>query len=137
MLVPVPTCPVSAFFTAFGGGVIDIFDTDGNLLTPGHLTANTGSSGPLQSPWGVAVAPEDFGKFSKAVLIGNVDDGHINAFDKAGNFLGQLADANGNLLIGTDGLWGLLFRGEGKLYFAAGANGYADGLFGVITPVDE
>lgn len=66
-----------------------------------------------------------------------MSDGHINAFDSAGNFLGPLADANGNLLIGTDGLWGLIFRGESQLFFAAGANGYADGLFGVISPIEH
>jgi uncharacterized protein (TIGR03118 family) len=134
-----------ATFTLFGGGVVDIFDTDGNLLTPKHLTANPGSSGPLQSPWGVALAPDDFGQFSNAILIGNVDDGHINAFDRhTHQFLGQLADANGNLLIGTNGLWGLLFgRGDrdedktNKLFFAAGANGYNDGLFGVISPMND
>lgn len=134
-----------ATFTSFGGGVVDIFDTDGNLLTPGHLTANTGNSGPLESPWGVALAPDDFGQFSDAILIGGVDDGHISAFNRhTQQFLGQLADANGNLLIGTDGLWGLLFgRGDrdedksNKLFFTAGANGYNDGLFGVISPVKE
>jgi hypothetical protein len=91
-----------ATFTFLGGGVVDIFDTDGNLLTPEHLTANPGSSGPLQAPWGVALAPEDFGQFSSAILIGNVDDGHINAFDRhTHQFLGQLTDVNGNLLLET------------------------------------
>lgn len=134
-----------ATFTFLGGGVVDVFDTEGNLLTPQHLTANTGSSGPLESPWGVALAPDDFGQFGDAILIGNVDDGHINAFNRhTQQFLGQLADANGNLLIGTDSLWGLLFDGgsgnedrTNKLFFAAGPNGYTDGLFGVISPVKD
>ncbi len=131
-----------ATFTNLGGGVVDVFDTDGNLLTPKHLTANPGSSGPLQSPWGVALAPDDFGQFSNAILIGGVDDGHISAYDRdTHQFLGQLTDAKGSPLIGFDGLWELLFgRGDGisnKLFFAAGANGYSDGLFGVISPAND
>jgi uncharacterized protein (TIGR03118 family) len=135
-----------ATFTALGGGVVDIFDTDGNLLTPEHFAANAGNSGAgsLQAPWGLALAPDDFGQFSDAILVGNVDDGHINAFNRhTRQFLGQLADANGNLL-GADGLWGLLFDADGrnegktnKLFFTAGPNGYADGLFGVISPVKD
>jgi uncharacterized protein (TIGR03118 family) len=128
-----------ATFTLFGGGVVDIFDTDGNLLTPSHFAVSP-PAGPLEAPWGFALAPDDFGQFHNAVLIGNVDDGHINAFDRhTAQFLGQLKDTNGNLLIGTDGLWGLNFAGEdgdssNKLFFLAGANGYADGLFGMISP---
>lgn len=130
-----------ATFTFLGGGVMDIFDTDGNLLTPEHFASNPGNSGagPLEAPWGVALAPDDFGQFSNAILIGGVDDGHISAFDPlTQKFLGQLKDAKGNLLIGTDGLWALLSDGDdgdsNHVFFAAGANGYADGLFGVITP---
>lgn len=128
-----------ATFTFLGGGVVDIFDTDGNLLTPSHFAVSP-PAGPLEAPWGFALAPDNFGQFSNTMLIGNVDDGHINAYDpRTAQFLGQLKDTSGNLLIGTDGLWGLNFgHGEdedsGKLFFAAGANGYADGLFGVISP---
>jgi uncharacterized protein (TIGR03118 family) len=133
-----------ATFTFMGGGVVDVFDSDGNLLTPAHFAVNS-PAGPLEAPWGIALAPDDFGQFSNAILIGNVDDGHISAFDRhTQQFLGQLKDPKGNLLIGTDGLWGLVFgrgyRDDGirnKLFFAAGANGYVDGLFGVISPVKD
>jgi uncharacterized protein (TIGR03118 family) len=131
-------------FSSFGGGVVDIFDRDGKLLTPAHFAQNS-PGGPLEEPWGIALAPEDFGQFSNAILIGNVDDGRINAFNRdTHQFLGQLKDPQGNLLIGADGLWGLIFgrgeRNEGgskKLFFAAGPNFYADGLFGVISPAGE
>ena len=130
-----------ATFTFFGGGVVDIFDTEGNLLTPEHFASNPGNSGPLQAPWGVALAPDDFGQFSSAILIGGVDDGHISAFDPhTQKFLGQLKDAKGNLLIRTDGLWTLLSNGDdgdsNEVFFADGP-GYNDGLFGVITPANQ
>jgi uncharacterized protein (TIGR03118 family) len=125
------------------GGVVDIFDTDGTLLTPDHFAANAGGAGPLVNPWGVAKAPARFGKFSHAILIGNVDDGRINAFDLSGNFLGALQDQGEAIVI--PGLWDLIFEdGDGnrngrngvKLYFDAGPN-IADfagnGLFGIIT----
>ncbi len=64
------------------GGVVDIFDTDGNLLTPNHFTANT-PGGPLANPWGIVQAPVDFGAFSNDILIGNVEGGDIDAFDPA------------------------------------------------------
>jgi len=123
------------------GGVVDIFDTDGNLLTPDHFTANAGGAGPLVNPWGVAKAPAHFGKFSHAILIGNVDDGRINAFDLSGNFLGALQDQNEADIV-IPGLWDMVFEeGDGnrngvELYFNAGPN-IADfagnGLFGIIT----
>jgi len=100
------------------------------------------SGGPLEAPWGVALA-DDFGPFSGAILIGNVDDGHISAFDpRTHQFLGQLTDRNGNVII-IDELWGLVFNRGGdegernKLFFAAGPNNYADGLFGKIVSADR
>src|SRR5262249_9996512 len=39
------------------GGVVDIFDTDGHLLTPNHFAANAPGAGPLEAPWGVVQAP--------------------------------------------------------------------------------
>jgi uncharacterized protein (TIGR03118 family) len=41
------------------GGVIDVFDTDGNLLTPNHFAANAPGAGPLENPWGIVQAPAD------------------------------------------------------------------------------
>lgn len=124
-----------------GNGFVDIFDTDGTLLR------RFASQGPLNSPWGLAVAPGDFGKFSNALLVGNFGDGRINAYDLlTGKMLGNLATATGDDLI-IDGLWGLTFSQEEgrfhedrdsmatRLYFTAGINDEADGLFGFIRPV--
>ena len=130
------------------GGAVDVFDTDGNLVT--HFTENS-PAGPLQAPWGVALAPANFGTFSHALLIGNVDDGKINAFDPCTHrFLGQLADPAGKTIV-IGGLWALVFGGGGlfngqtnQLFFAAGPNlkgivpsDESDGLFGMIQAAGQ
>lgn len=123
------------------GGVIDIFDVHGKFL---GTFAKNGPGGPLEAPWAVVQSPQHFGQFSDALLIGNVDDGHISAFDpKTGKFLGQLTNAN-HARITIPGLWGLAFGAGGgvsgfpnELYFTAGPDGYSDGLFGKIIPINE
>jgi uncharacterized protein (TIGR03118 family) len=118
------------------GGAIDIFNTDGKFVR--RLTAN-GPEGPLQAPWGTALAPSDFGPLSDTLLIGNVDDGHINAFDpKTGAFLGMMTRPNGNP-VSIGGLWALQFGAgspnngnKNELFFTAGPAGYRKGLFGMI-----
>lgn len=121
---------------ALQGGAIDVFSTDGKFQR--RLTAN-GPEGPLQSPWGTALAPGDFGALSNTLLIGNVDDGHINAFDpKTGAFVGEMTHLNGSpITIG--GLWALQFGAgnpangnKNELFFTAGPAGYRKGLFGLI-----
>ena len=121
---------------------MDVFDTDGNLLTPNHFAANA-PGGTLNSPWGITQAPADFGAFSNDILIGNVaGPGYINAFDpNTGTFLGQLTHPDGTP-IAIPGLWYLTFgngnAGTGRtnqLYFDAGptlAQQYGHGLFGRI-----
>lgn len=117
-----------------GNGFIDVFDTNGNLLR------RFASQGTLNSPWGMAVAPSSFGMFSGDLLVGDFGDGHINAFDSStGAFVGQLQDRSGHPIT-INGLWGLAFGNGGMagdtttLFFAAGLNDEADGLFGSITP---
>src|SRR5439155_24643162 len=61
--------------------MVDIFDTDGNLLTPNHFAANAPEAGPLVNPWAISKAPSNFGVFSSALLIGNVEDGKMKGFD--------------------------------------------------------
>jgi uncharacterized protein (TIGR03118 family) len=116
-------------------GLVDIFNPDGTVFK--HDAAH----GPLHSPWGLALAPPNFGQFSNAILIGNnIKDGRINAFDPGtGAFLGTLADTSG-APISINQLWGLDFgKGGGpngaanELFFTAGPDDYANGLFGVIT----
>jgi uncharacterized protein (TIGR03118 family) len=122
------------------GGVVDIFDRDGNLLTPNHFAANQPGAGPLVNPWGITRAPARFGPFSNAILIGNVEDGKINAFNESGQFLGTLSH-NGNPIV-IPGLWDLEFASasrhgpSNRLYFNAGPNASdfcGNGLFGFIT----
>src|SRR5262249_7053628 len=58
-----------------GRGFIDVYDTSGDLLR------RFASRGPLDSPWGLALAPPDFGPFGGDLLVGNTGDGRINAYD--------------------------------------------------------
>jgi uncharacterized protein (TIGR03118 family) len=116
------------------GGFVDVFNTEGNLVK--HFAVH----GPLHSPWGIALAPSDFGPMSNAILISNnISRGRINAFNpQTGQFLGPLRDANGKV-IEVDNIWALQFGQDGgpngahnQLFFTAGPNSYANGLFGVI-----
>jgi len=118
-----------------GNGFVDVFDTDGNMLW------RFASKGKLNSPWGLALAPADFGKFSNKLLIGNTGDGTINAYDLAsGGFAGTLDDQEGKP-ISNDRLWALDFgdnvvsANPNDLFFTAGINGEKDGLFGKIVAV--
>jgi uncharacterized protein (TIGR03118 family) len=112
---------------------VDVFDFDGNLIR------SLISDGVLNSPWGLALAPSDFGEFSDDLLVGNFGDGTINAFDPTfGNFLGTMTNKDGKP-IAIDGLWGLVFGNGGNggatdtLYFTAGLNDEANGLFGSLA----
>jgi uncharacterized protein (TIGR03118 family) len=113
-------------------GYLDVYDIYGKLIK------RLASQGPLDSPWGLAISPSNFGPFSRDLLVGNFGDGHISAFDRhSGAFLGQLEMPN-HLPVIIDGLWGLKF-GNGTvgtpwtLLFSAGPDGEAHGLLGAIT----
>ncbi|MGZ4759879.1 MAG: TIGR03118 family protein [Acidimicrobiales bacterium] len=116
-----------------GHGFVDVFTPDGALV---HRLV---SQGRLNSPWGLALAPSDFGPFSGALLVGNFGNGRIHAYDPAtGRYLGILTDG-GSRGIRIDGLWGLRF-GNGitgntnTLLFTAGPKDESHGLFGSIEP---
>jgi uncharacterized protein (TIGR03118 family) len=107
------------------------------------LLQHLADGGHLASPWGLALAPDGFGDFGGALLVGNFnEEGHINAFNPdTGDFLGTLSDDEGNPL-SNDDLWSLSF-GNGSagtspntLYFTAGINDEAGGLFGKIDAVE-
>jgi len=120
--------------STFSKGAVDVFDTTGKLIKTLSKSAH------LKAPWGVALAPKNFGPASNALLVGNLGDGRINAFNaKTGKFISQLKGTN-NKVLSIDGLWALAFgQGGGmngkpnQLFFTAGPNGYANGLFGVIN----
>jgi uncharacterized protein (TIGR03118 family) len=118
-------------------GFVAAFTPAGVLLS--HIALN----GPLHSPWGVALAPPDFGPMSNALLItNNTPTGRIDAFDpKTGAFLGALRDSSGKE-IEIDDIWAIQFGQGGaagsngntnQLFFTAGNNNYGSGTFGVIT----
>jgi uncharacterized protein (TIGR03118 family) len=117
-----------------GYGFLSIFDANGVLIR--HFA----SRGKLNAPWGLALAPADFGTFSNRLLVGNFGDGAILAFDiHSGSYVGQLRKSSRqNLKIA--GLWGLQF-GNGilnqptrTLFFAAGPGDEEHGLYGRIEP---
>ena len=119
-----------------GLGFVDEFDTSGALI------ARVAQHGQLNSPWGLAMAPADFGRFGGDLLVGNFGDGQITAFELGpnGGFepRGQLRSADGGVLT-IDGLWALQF-GKGAanngptdtLFFTAGPDDETHGLFGTI-----
>ena len=118
-----------------GLGWVGVFDTQGKLL----LTLEHGDF--INAPWGIAMAPGDFGVFNHRLLIGNFGDGWIHAYNAVtGKHEGYMIDANGHP-IAIDGLWGLSFGSDSKaglattLYFTAGPQDESQGLFGTLVPV--
>ncbi|MEA3214554.1 MAG: hypothetical protein QOJ19_710 [Acidimicrobiia bacterium] len=119
-----------------GHGFVDVFDTSGKLLK------RLARSGRLNSPWGLALAPDSFGRFSHALLVGNFGDGRINAYNAdTGAWLGQLRDED-HKPITIDGLWALrignsAFGGTESLVFSAGPDDEKHGLLGLISAQPE
>ena len=116
-----------------GLGLIDIYDTNGKFV---KRLASPGDA--LNAPWGMAVAPSDFGTLSGALLVGNFGDGTINGYDaSSGVFMGAVTDHSG-VPIALPGLWGIAFGNDANsqphntLFFAAGPNDEANGLYGRI-----
>ena len=117
------------------GGFVDLFKEDGTFVK----TLIKGA--PLNQPWGVALAPAQFGPLSNALLVANnTNTGMINAFNAtSGAFVGTMKSENGEP-IRIDQLWGIGFGdGLGKngapnqLFFAAGPSTNLAGTFGVIV----
>ena len=118
-----------------GLGYVDVYSTKG------RLRARLQHGWWLNSPWGVAMAPGEFGEFSHSLLVGNFGSGWIAGYNPVtGKFLGLVKNPDNSVLT-IDGLWALSFGNGGSagplntLYFSAGPNGEADGLFGTLTPV--
>ncbi len=117
-----------------GNGFVDVFAPNGDLLQ--RLVTR----GKLDSPWAVTLAPPTFGAFGGDILVGNFGNGRIHAYDQpTGAFEGTLSRPHGGP-VAIDGLWGLRFApmtpgaGPNTLFFTAGLNHEADGLFGTLVP---
>jgi uncharacterized protein (TIGR03118 family) len=123
-----------------GNGFVDAFDTSGMLL------GRVASGAPLNSPWGLTLAPSTWGRVAGDLIVGNFGDGAINVFDPVtGDWRGGLKTETGEPLR-IDGLWALRPGNGGNggdpnlLYFTAGPNDETDGLFGSLTqvhPIDD
>ncbi|MGK5011836.1 TIGR03118 family protein [Janthinobacterium sp. MDB2-8] len=115
-----------------GLGIVNVYDSGGQLIK--RLV----SGGALNAPWGMALAPADFGTASNMLLIGNFGDGKINAYDPATGGAGSPLRKMDGTPLAVDGLWGIAF-GNGlnsqpatTLFFAAGPNDEAHGQYGRI-----
>jgi uncharacterized protein (TIGR03118 family) len=132
-----------------GLGYVDIYSSKGKLLR--RLEHGDW----LNAPWGVTLAPLDFGRFSHRLLVSNFSAGGttqsaglINAYDlDTGKFVGSLQDTTGKPL-SINGIWGISFANAStpnsydpdeapaaELYFTAGPNQGTGGLFGYLIPV--
>jgi uncharacterized protein (TIGR03118 family) len=124
-------------------GIVNTFDLGGQSLR--RLIQH----GQLNSPWGVAMAPHNFGALADSLLIGNFGNGHIDAYNPTtGKFIDKMRNPQGQALV-IDGLWSLRVGsstvttppaapdanfGPNTVFFTAGPNGEQDGLFGSLTP---
>jgi uncharacterized protein (TIGR03118 family) len=131
-----------------GLGFVDIYSSSGRLLQ--RLEHGDW----LNAPWGVALAPLDFGRFSHDLLIGQFagggdtqSSGFIAAYDlTTGKFDGLLQDASGKPLA-INGVWALspgnvsptnndaAAAPAAEVYFTAGPNHTTGGLLGYLTSV--
>jgi uncharacterized protein (TIGR03118 family) len=116
-----------------GLGLVDVFDLQGNLTQ--HLV---GTGGALNAPWGLALAPANFGKFSNMLLVGNFGDGKINVYNPTtGTLAGTLSNNDGSAIV-VPGLWALQFGNDlnsqpsNTLFYTAGPGNELHGLYGRI-----
>jgi len=126
-----------------GHGLIDVFDPATGMF---HRFATGSKAGgtldEINSPWGLALSPTNFGGHADQLLVGNFGSGTIMSFEADGKFQGLLEGCHDRPVV-IDGLWGLAFGNGGKagrpgtLYFTAGPNGENNGLFGALDPVPE
>jgi uncharacterized protein (TIGR03118 family) len=124
-----------------GSGYVDEFTPDGALVA--RIASAGNANAPLNAPWGLALAPSNFGAYSGDILIGNFGNGRISAYiqrasDQKWVYKGQIRVASGQPIT-IDGLWAIAF-GNGasagptnNLYFAAGPASGLHGLFGFIA----
>ena len=127
---------------------MDVCDLNSSPTAPAcrRLTASFKKPFFVNGPWGLAMAPDNFGVLRNRLLVGNLASGHITAFNpRTGHFVGTLRLTSGKPFT-VVGLWALQFGGgsssngpTNNLFFTAGpaAPGmaiFSDGLFGVVMP---
>lgn len=127
---------IVTFSNGASGGYVDLF------TEAGKLKARITHGGPLNQPWGIALAPKNFGALSNTLLIANNIDNSstISGYStKTGKLVGTIKDSSGNP-IKIDQLWAIEFGGgsssngaTNQLFFTAGPNNNVNGLFGVIA----
>jgi uncharacterized protein (TIGR03118 family) len=120
-----------------GNGFVSVFNPTSGTFT--RIVSN----GALNSPWGIAIAPNTFGTVGGDLLVGNFGDGLINAYDPiTGGLVGTLATFGGTPIV-NDGLWALDFGNGGSgglansLYITAGPDDESGGVFARIDAVPE
>jgi uncharacterized protein (TIGR03118 family) len=115
-----------------GLGIVDVFDASGAFMK--RLVTGNG----LNAPWGLVMAPANFGGASNLLLVANFGDGKINAYNPdTGAFAGTLSRADRTPIV-IDGLWGIAF-GNGvnnqptnTLFYTAGPGDEEHGAYGRI-----
>src|SRR4029077_18461950 len=129
------------------GGYVDEFDLRGKLVD------RVAAVGALNAPWGLALAPDGFGRYGGDLLVGNFGDGRINAYRHSGDgrwsFDGALRGENGKPIV-LNGLWALAFGHGGatgapdRLFFSSGPHAWRGptefglhGLLGSIPPASQ
>jgi uncharacterized protein (TIGR03118 family) len=126
-----------------GHGLIDVLDLESGTFL--RFVTGTDAGGKLKaidSPWGVALAPDTFGAHAGELLVGNFGSGTIMAFDETGGFQGFLESKPGKA-VSIPGLWAITFGNGGRggvpetLYFSAGPDEESHGLFGSLEPVPK
>jgi uncharacterized protein (TIGR03118 family) len=128
----IPNDTISGIVAGNGLGIVDAYDLNGNFLR--RLI----TGGELNGPWGLTLAPDNFGKFSGALLVGNLGNGRIHAYDPiSGELRGTLLAPRGGP-IEIERLWALNFgvgANANVLFFTAGLRDEQHGLFGSLTAV--
>ncbi|MFZ0937834.1 MAG: TIGR03118 family protein [Candidatus Sulfotelmatobacter sp.] len=117
------------------GGYIDVYSEGGISLK------RLAQGGPLNQPWGFAIAPKNFGPLSNTLLVSNnTNSGTINAFNSVtGQFVGTIRNTTGKDIV-INQLWGIEFGGgspkdgfTNELFFTAGPDNNLAGTFGKIV----
>jgi uncharacterized protein (TIGR03118 family) len=126
-----------------GHGLIDTFDPQTGKFR--RFATGSDAGGRLRaidSPWGLALSPDAFGKHGDQLLVGNFGSGTIMSFEADGEFRGLLQGVDEGPVV-IDGLWALSFGNGGRagtpdtLFFTAGPDNESHGLFGNLAPVSK